>query len=71
MNLTDFAYQLLDTQQELSQLRERNAYLEIEVERYRQDMSDNVRQHEENFGKILTAALDPDSHINKRMRGEV
>lgn len=69
-NLTDFAYQLLDQQEELMSLRERCARLEQEVNMYRESTNRELQRHQETFGKILSAAIDPDSYINKRMRGE-
>lgn len=69
-NLTDFAYQLLDQQEELSSLRQRCVELEMEVEKYRANMHQELAHHQETFGKILASAIDPNSYINKRMRGE-
>jgi hypothetical protein len=70
MNLTDFAYQLLEQQEELVFLRKRNAQLEEEVGKYRESVQQELWNHQDTFGKILTAALDPNSYINKHMRGE-
>lgn len=71
MNLKDFAYQLLDQQEELESLRSRNRWLEQQIEKYQESSQQEFEHHQKTFGRVLEAALDKDSFINKRMRGEV
>lgn len=65
MNVKDFANSLLEMQWELEHLRAENYRLQQIVEDYRDSQVAELDHHCQVFGSILTAALDPNSHINK------
>lgn len=65
MNIKDFAYSLLETQEELEYLRRENAHLKEMLSIYQESQHDQLKANEQLFGSLLCAALDPDSRIHK------
>jgi hypothetical protein len=70
MNITDFAHQVLDMQDELYSLRSRNAYLEEELEKYHDHVEAQIEGHQQMWGKLLSAAIDPKSRLNNMFNKE-
>lgn len=68
IDIVDFANQILDLADERDHWRAQAKHFEALHLQHMATVNESIKDSEELFGKILTAALDPDSGINRQMR---
>jgi hypothetical protein len=69
--LIEMASAILELADECEYYRRRCHQQELDLEEYRQHVEDSIKDHEQSFVGMLSAALDPDSGINRMARAVV
>jgi hypothetical protein len=64
-SVIDFAYEIIDLHRENIELRRKVEHLEELDKIHRESWADSDKHQKEFLGIMLSAAIDPDSHINR------
>jgi len=68
MNIVDFARQILDLEEERNYWCQQAMHYQAMHEDHMESTMKSIKSSEAMFGKILIAAIDPDSGINRMHR---
>ncbi len=64
-DVVDFAYQIIDIHREIAHLKNQVKHYKGMCEMLQKGQSDSINHNKKMIGMVLSAAIDPNSNLNK------